>query len=255
MRRIATVPALALLWCSGEAHYMWSHLLVNGTETPEFLYVRDVAEDPAYLGGPPGTGKVAPQLDISGAGMACGRGASASASATATATVLAGAEVGFRLSRTLCASVCPAVVFHPGPGQAYLARAPRGAAALAGADDADWFRIASAGPRGDGAWELFGQTDYNFTIPATTPPGEYLLRVEQFLPTARYNVTQWYVNCAQVNIVGPGGGAGPQDFARFPGTYELTDPGILITEEMAMYPPDTTGLSKYVAPGPPLWKG
>jgi hypothetical protein len=86
----------------------------------------------------------------------------------------------------------------------------------------------------------------NFTIPLTTPPGRYLVRIEQFMPTTQANYSQWYVNCAHVNIVGPGGGkfeaiqtapfsnailrkitrvGAPTGFAKFPGTYKISDPG------------------------------
>jgi hypothetical protein len=68
----------------------------------------------------------------------------------------------------------------------------------------------------------------NFTIPASTPPGKYLLRIEQFLPTATFNYTQWYVNCAHVNIIGSGGGSlEGYEYAKFPGTYDIMDPGEL----------------------------
>jgi len=45
-----------------------------------------------------------------------------------------------------------------------------------------------------------------FTIPMTTPPGKYLLRIEHFQPHQSLNKTQWYVNCAQIDVIGPGGG-------------------------------------------------
>ena len=65
---------------------------------------------------------------------------------------------------------------------------------------------------------------FNFTIPKTTPPGKYLLRIENFMPTARAGYLQFYINCAFVNIIGPGGGT-PTDFVTFPGTYQDEDPG------------------------------
>lgn len=47
----------------------------------------------------------------------------------------------------------------------------------------------------------------NFTIPRTTPPGKYLMRVEQLYPlSSRFNDTQFYIACAQLDIKGPGGG-------------------------------------------------
>jgi hypothetical protein len=38
--------------------------------------------------------------------------------------------------------------------------------------------------------------------------------------------SQWYVNCAHVNIIGAGGGEIPTDYAyaKFPGTYKAGDP-------------------------------
>jgi hypothetical protein len=65
---------------------------------------------------------------------------------------------------------------------------------------------------------------FNFTIPKTTPPGRYLMRIESLYPTASSGFPQFYVNCALINIIGPGGGT-PTGFAKFPGTYQTDDPG------------------------------
>lgn len=47
----------------------------------------------------------------------------------------------------------------------------------------------------------------NFTVPKTTPPGKYLLRVETaYGITHEFNVTQFYINCAHIEVNGPGGG-------------------------------------------------
>jgi hypothetical protein len=50
------------------------------------------------------------------------------------------------------------------------------------------------------------------------------MRIEQFMPTSTTGYEQFYVNCAFVNIIGPGGGT-PTEFARFPGAYKQGDPG------------------------------
>ena len=50
------------------------------------------------------------------------------------------------------------------------------------------------------------------------------MRIENFMPTAVTNYLQFYINCAFVNIIGPGGGI-PTEFVRFPGTYQDEDPG------------------------------
>lgn len=47
---------------------------------------------------------------------------------------------------------------------------------------------------------------FDVQIPELTPPGEYLLRVEHIYPWAKRNQTQFFVNCAQIKILGPGGG-------------------------------------------------
>lgn len=70
----------------------------------------------------------------------------------------------------------------------------------------------------------------NFTIPATTPPGKYLARVEHFFIQSIYNTTQQYINCAHIEIVGPGGGT-PGPAVKFPGAYSLDEPGEWIVIE------------------------
>lgn len=64
----------------------------------------------------------------------------------------------------------------------------------------------------------------NFTIPKTTPPGKYLARVEHFFIQSIYNTTQQYINCAHIEVVGPGGGK-PGPMVKFPGAYSLEEPG------------------------------
>jgi hypothetical protein len=44
------------------------------------------------------------------------------------------------------------------------------------------------------------------------------------MPTPTRNYTQWFVNCALVNIKGSGGGK-PEGFAKFPGHYKPDDLG------------------------------
>jgi hypothetical protein len=45
------------------------------------------------------------------------------------------------------------------------------------------------------------------------------------MPTNQKGYVQFYVNCAHVNIIGPGGGTTPTEFAKFPGTYNYDMPG------------------------------
>jgi len=96
-------------------------------------------------------------------------------------------------------------------------------------------------------WEATGHTEVNFTIPLATPPGKYLLRVEQIyrdLPS--FNSSQFYLNCAQIEIVGDGIGK-PGPLVKFPGAYDYFEP--------SLWPGYHDDLATYVAPGPPVWKG
>jgi len=65
---------------------------------------------------------------------------------------------------------------------------------------------------------------FNFTVPRTTPPGQYLMRFEYIMPGASKDWPQYFINCALVNIIGPGGGT-PTGFAKFPGSYDPEDIG------------------------------
>ena len=75
----------------------------------------------------------------------------------------------------------------------------------------------------------------------TTPPGKYLMRIEHFWPTSM-DYSQWFINCAHINIIGPGGGT-PIGFAKFPGTYQPGDPGkrILSIHHLSQVPLELLG--------------
>ncbi|KAF2180124.1 lytic polysaccharide monooxygenase [Zopfia rhizophila CBS 207.26] len=247
---------LRLILSTGSAHETFGNLVVNGTVTPKWKYVRDVAGEPYWATQPnvdPEYAKRYPFFDLFSPWMTCGRDAYKSAMTTETASVIAGSELGMWVSNVWNSSN---LIFHDGPGQVYMSRAPN--------DDlehydgkGDWFKIATVGVKSDTAWQLRWTLGPNFTIPATTPPGHYLLRVEHFQPSRLTNTSQWYVNCAHINVIGPGGGM-PTGSAKFPGAYDLEDPGIHVEDRMDMITPVQgvkIDLSGYVAPGPPVWKG
>ncbi|KAK4177322.1 family 61 putative glycoside hydrolase [Triangularia setosa] len=220
-------------------------LIVNQTAAPEWRYVRDVMgpayEDEVFLWGQ--YHKTIPIMDIHHPDITCGRKAFAAAANTSTADVLAGSEVG-------------GVFYHRGPAQIYLSRAPNGDAEHY-SGDGDWFKIAVAGPENNNKWSLSDEGDFNFSIPLTTPPGRYLMRIEQFWPTSSYNYSQWFINCAHVNIIGPGGGI-PTGFAKFPGTYDIDDSGIRLPENqmvLGVVKAEDMRLLEYKPPGPAVWVG
>ncbi|KAK3294450.1 glycoside hydrolase [Chaetomium fimeti] len=242
-------------------------LLVNGTDTAEWKYVLDVTSifslDPSHY--PPGYQgyKLDPIIGAANPNITCGRAAFDSAPRTQTADVLAGSEIGFRVSadgngnRNAEYSQFPSF-WHPGPAQIYLSRAPNDDLQSYRGDGA-WFKIAYAGPLNKQNWSLWPSvSDFNFTVPKTTPPGKYLLRIENFMPTAHTGYLQFYINCAFINIIGPGGGT-PTQFVTFPGTYQDDDPGFLVppNQDLMGGPVKADGmrLMEYNPPGPPVWTG
>jgi hypothetical protein len=91
----------------------------------------------------------------------------------------------------------------------------------------------------------------NTTIPADTPEGDYLLRVEHIAlhMAMQANKAQFYLSCTQVKITGGGAGV-PGPLAALPGAYKSTDPGILV--DLGKY---VSNPSDYQPPGPEVWSG
>ena len=86
-------------------------------------------------------------------------------------------------------------------------------------------------------------------IPASTPSGEYLLRVDQIAlhMANRPGGAQFYLACTQIKITGGGSGT-PGPLVAFPGAYKTNDPGILV--DLYSMQPDS-----YIPPGPAVWSG
>ncbi|KAJ4290556.1 hypothetical protein N0V90_010773 [Kalmusia sp. IMI 367209] len=120
-------------------------------------------------------------------------------------------------------------MYHTGPATAYLSKAPGELNDYNG--DGDWFKIAVV-PASDGLhWDFNGQamvSIMNFTIPAATPPGKYLLRAEHLNMENgnSYKTTEMYINCVHVEITGSGTG-NPGPVTKFPGAFDAKDPGEL----------------------------
>ncbi|KAF1961187.1 hypothetical protein CC80DRAFT_543546 [Byssothecium circinans] len=187
--------------------------------------------------------------DMYSTNITCGRNSSLYAATTNTATVLAGTEVGFGFVDI--PNGWPGI-FHGGATQIYLSKVPDGKKIESyegNEDEAQWFKIASwaQNTTDNLTWLTMGWSRVMFDIPKTTPPGPYLLRIESQNAYYYPEMTQFFTNCAHVNIIGPGGGT-PTQFVKFPGTYKLEDPGIVVSKEI--YWGNLTG---YKAPGPPPW--
>jgi hypothetical protein len=171
-----------------------------------------------------------------------------------TATILAGDEVGFQVSGPLFPGNEPQTIYHDGPGQIFLSKLPESIKDLNDYDGSgNFFKIGYAGPVSATQWFLQDKFSMNATVPKTTPPGKYLLRIEQFLPSSQHGQSQWFVNCAHVEIVGNGGGI-PGPFVRFPNAYSQDEPSVWFREEgtESGYPKD---MMKYVEPKPKVWEG
>lgn len=164
--------------------------------------------------------------------------------APSVATVPAGATVHYIASQQ---------VNHPGPTQYYLAKVPEGQSVKTwdGAG-AVWFKFHTemplAGGSGGQSWpaQNLYQTA-NATIPAATPSGDYLLRVEQIALHLAQTAdgAQFYLACSQVTITGGDDGT-PGPLMAFPGAYKATDPGILVNL-------GRVSSTTYVPPGPAVW--
>ena len=85
------------------------------------------------------------------------------------------------------------------------------------------------------------------------------------MPARKPGMDQWYVNCAHVNVVGPGGGKSnisetylmitllgtPGPLVKIPEVYSASDPGITLPDGVSY----EEGLLDYIPPGPPVWNG
>jgi hypothetical protein len=113
--------------------------------------------------------KTPPQMDIHHPDITCGRKAFDSAANTETADVLAGSEVGFRVSWDGNGKY--GVFWHPGPAQIYLSRAPNDDLEQY-QGDGDFFKIAYGGPVGNKKWLLWGANEVSALVNiASVVPG------------------------------------------------------------------------------------
>jgi len=113
--------------------------------------------------------KLSPIIGPADPNITCGRAAFDAMPRTQTADVVAGSEIGFRVSTdgngNRDSGPQQPEFWHPGPAQIYLSRAPdddlssyRG--------DGDWFKIAYAGPVDNSHWSLWPHiSDVRICVP------------------------------------------------------------------------------------------
>jgi hypothetical protein len=179
---------------------------------------------------------------------------------TSTVTVNAGASLGISAVRLCCFMFsCLALIllyqngaiYHPGSISVYMAKASNAASSSAGTDKS-WFK-SKRGPcylllirscntpavyqniptYSSSTRQLtFPSTSLStisFTIPKNVPSGQYLVRAEQVAlhAASSYGGAQFYISCAQVNVVNGGSGS-PGPLVSFPGAYTGYEPGLML---------------------------
>lgn len=222
---------------TANAHYIFNILIVNGQQIGgEYDYVRRNSNsyNPSF-----------PADIIDSPDLRCNHGAHAN-DGTKTYEVAAGDKIALKIFFN-------EFVEHPGPGLVYLSKAPDGTSVSSYEGDGDWFKVYETGlcgsnPGVDADWCTWQKDRIEFTIPPSTPPGEYLARVEHIgLHEGHVGKAQFYIECAQLKITG-GGGGNPGPLVKIPGIYSAQDPGIA-------YNKWTPTPAPYVMPGPAVWDG
>jgi hypothetical protein len=234
MKAFASVPiALAALPSLVSGHYFFPHLFVNDQPSQEFEYIRRSTQ-----GFQPQFG-----FDIlSSNDFRCNTGATPN-DGTKIAQVSAGDTIGF--GTNLAGNIQ-----HPGPIQAYMSRAPN--------DDVqsydgsgDWFKIFELGANfpmdASGTnWLVWDMNRIDVQIPPETPSGQYLVRIEH-LALHRPSGTEFYFNCALVEVTNQGNAVEPTDLVQIPGVYSSDTEGL--SPNYSIY----SGATSYPMPGPAIF--
>ncbi|KAL2070858.1 hypothetical protein VTL71DRAFT_13884 [Oculimacula yallundae] len=228
------------------AHYFFDTNIINGQTTKNNQYIRKFTRKTWYN---PIKFSNNPEKDIrdgsfiDGPDARCNQGGGASGT-TETLTIAAGSKVTFKLG-------VGATMAHPGPALVYMSKA---AGSVKEADGSgDWFKIFQSGvcnKSGDftsTAWCTWDKNTIEATIPAGTPAGEYLVRVEHIgVHRSHVNQPEHFVSCMQVKVTGSGTGT-PGPLVKFPGAYKSTDP----YANFSVY----NGFKDFPFPGPAVWTG
>ncbi|KAF2741418.1 glycoside hydrolase [Polyplosphaeria fusca] len=160
-----------------------------------------------------------------------------------TTSVAAGGSVTFKAAPN---------IFHPGPLQFYMAKAPEGTAISSWDGSGQvWFKIYAEQAQTSGgqlSWASLNKGTASVTIPKNVPSGDYLLRIEHIAlhQASQAGGAQFYISCAQIKVTGGGSGT-PGPLVSFPGAYSASDPGIKVN----IY----SGARSYTPPGPKVWTG
>ncbi|KAF2687844.1 lytic polysaccharide monooxygenase [Lentithecium fluviatile CBS 122367] len=267
-RIVATMKALnilggAALLVNTEAHYIFGRFIYNHQTTKTWEYIREVSPRPES---DRDLALFWPLTDPTSTDLRCGRNASLGWSQPKTAVINAGDTVGFAAGEPKTSIVQPGA-YHPGFAGVWMSRST--VESLDGyAGDGDWFKIlqitgrteqsidfslpgnASRMDRSKTVWGTYLIESWNFTIPATTPPGLYLIRWEHIFPNV-YDA-QFYVNCAHVQVVNDGPIGTPGPTVKIPGVYTRGQKDVYFSSYDYGVPGSLDG---FIPPKPEVWKG
>ncbi|RPA73948.1 hypothetical protein BJ508DRAFT_44451 [Ascobolus immersus RN42] len=234
MQLLSTLAVVLAAATQATAHYRFTNVIVNGKVYGELEAIRKWT--PVYSN--------SPVTNVQSNDIRCNTGGALSQGpSTSVIDVPAGATIGFKSDQA---------VTHPGPFMAYLAKAPNGDVKTFEGDGNVWFKIWQKGATSISAsgvtWDV-SSTQWTFKLPASTPSGQYLLRMEHIglHGASGAGGAQFYISCAQINVTG-GGNGNPGPLVALPGAYRPNDPAIQIN---IYYPVPAS----YTPPGPAVWQG
>ena len=169
MKLLGSAALAVALASQASAHYIFDSF----DHGPTYQYIRQ------------NTNNNSPVTDLTSDDLRCNVGGETGGS-TQTVTVAAGS------THTFTADIA---VYHQGPVSFYMSKAPTTAAAYDGSGN--WFKIKDIGPTFPSScsatWDL--EQTYNFTIPKSTPNGDYLVRIQQLAIHNPYpaGIPQFYI--------------------------------------------------------------
>ncbi|KAL0960588.1 hypothetical protein HGRIS_005622 [Hohenbuehelia grisea] len=237
--RGALFTALAAAAQLVAGHYIIPTLIANGTRSAEWAVVRTTAN---HWSNGPVTSVTDPALRCYELDPSGGPGQ------TGVATVVAGTTVGFAVGTGQTWS-------HPGYFSAYLTPASPAANSPSAGSGQTWFKIWELSPTwtASGGYVFASQNtqSVSFNLPKSLKNGQYLLRIEHIAlhSASSFGGAQFYISCAQINVVGGGNSLPTSNLVSIPGLYNGREPGIMLN---IYYDPSATG---YKPPGPPVWTG
>lgn len=208
------------------AHTIFSSLEVDGVNSG----VGNGVRVPSYNG---------PIQDVTSDSLACNGDPNPTSPTDKVITVEAGSTVTaiwrYMLSTTGSAPDDVMDSSHKGPTMAYLKKVSD-ATSDSGVGDG-WFKIQEDGLNND-VWGtekvINGQGRHDIHIPECIAPGQYLLRAEMLAlhGAGSYPGAQFYMECAQINVVGGSGSKSPSTVS-LPGAYAVSDTGTVFDVEQA----------------------